>query len=422
MFAYQSSKQQVSFLKNSLNNSDSLKRGGFFNLKTKKAVICLVIITAMFSSFAALSSQMCYAVSVNGEYVGTVTEKRDAVDIINNIDQSVKKLQGDNTSAADQVDVSASFSFGNLPLNILRNKIINNLSGIVECWYLSVDGEPVARADSREELQGVLDKIVSLYASGEDVYADFNQNTLIAYGLVSEKLESDLDAVYEMLLPGSESGVSLDVRTIESEYTYSEVPYETIDEESDQYYPEETGTVMVRGENGITQIKTETISVNGEQVSQTVSQQVVQSPVNEVLAIGTREYAYESTGEFIWPTQGNITSYFGYRNVSVGSSNHKGLDIAGSYGQDIKAVDGGTVIYADWMNGYGYLVQVQHDNGDVTYYAHCSQLNVSVGDRVYQGQVISQMGNTGVSSGVHVHFEVRVDGKTAVDPLSYLPS
>jgi murein DD-endopeptidase MepM/ murein hydrolase activator NlpD len=66
------------------------------------------------------------------------------------------------------------------------------------------------------------------------------------------------------------------------------------------------------------------------------------------------------------------------------------------------------------------LVQIQHDNGDVTYYGHCSELLVQEGDRVYQGQVIACMGATGVASGVHLHFEIRQDG-TPIDPETVLP-
>jgi murein DD-endopeptidase MepM/ murein hydrolase activator NlpD len=122
---------------------------------------------------------------------------------------------------------------------------------------------------------------------------------------------------------------------------------------------------------------------------------------------------------FIWPTEGVITSKFGPR-TGFGSSNHQGIDIGGAYGESITAADGGLVIKADWYYGYGLLVQIQHDNGDVTYYGHCSELLVREGDRVYQGQVIAHMGETGQASGVHLHFEIR-QNDTPVNPLNILP-
>ena len=85
------------------------------------------------------------------------------------------------------------------------------------------------------------------------------------------------------------------------------------------------------------------------------------------------------------------------------------------------SADGGEVIYAGWNGGYGYLIKIDHVNtGLVTYYAHCSELYVSVGDRVYKGEHIAAMGSTGLSTGPHLHFGVQLHG-TFVDPLDYLP-
>ena len=84
------------------------------------------------------------------------------------------------------------------------------------------------------------------------------------------------------------------------------------------------------------------------------------------------------------------------------------------------AADGGEVIYAGWMGSYGYLVQIDHQNGYVTYYAHNSKLLVSVGDKVYKGEHIAEMGSTGRSTGNHCHFEVRYKGERQ-NPMNYLP-
>jgi len=128
----------------------------------------------------------------------------------------------------------------------------------------------------------------------------------------------------------------------------------------------------------------------------------------------------DSTGTYIWPTTGVISSHFGYRSPGVGSSYHKGIDIANDRGTDVWAADGGTVIYADWATGYGWFVKIEHDNGDVTCYAHLKKFIVEVGDKVSQGDIIGYMGNTGISSGPHLHFEVRLDGDKKVNPTKYL--
>jgi murein DD-endopeptidase MepM/ murein hydrolase activator NlpD len=114
-----------------------------------------------------------------------------------------------------------------------------------------------------------------------------------------------------------------------------------------------------------------------------------------------------------------VTSYFGGRYIFGRHSYHSGIDISASYGAAICAADGGTVTFAGWKGTYGKLVIITHDNGTKTYYAHNSSLLVSSGQKVYKGQQIAKAGSTGRSTGVHCHFEVRVNGN-AVNPLSYL--
>ena len=182
--------------------------------------------------------------------------------------------------------------------------------------------------------------------------------------------------------------------------------------------------VTSKGEYGKADVMAKTTYVNGEETERTILSSVtLKEPVTEQRLQGTKERpTWLPTGTFRWPTSGRITSYFGGRSSpgGIGSTNHKGIDIAGSYGTPIYAADGGTVTYAGWMGGYGYLVQISHGNGYVTYYGHNSSLLVSVGDHVYKGQQIARMGSTGNSTGNHCHFEVRYNG-VAKNPLNYLP-
>ena len=130
---------------------------------------------------------------------------------------------------------------------------------------------------------------------------------------------------------------------------------------------------------------------------------------------------WHPTGTFRWPVTGRITSRFGSRSSpgGIGSTNHKGIDIAAPKGTPVYAADGGTVTYAGWMSGYGYLVRINHGNGYETYYGHNSSLTVSVGQHVYKGQQIARVGSTGNSTGNHCHFEIRVNG-VAKNPLNDL--
>ena len=146
----------------------------------------------------------------------------------------------------------------------------------------------------------------------------------------------------------------------------------------------------------------------------------VREPTTTIKAVGTKEKPKTaSKGTYIWPVSGRITSYFGGRYIFGSYSYHSGLDIAVSYGTTVKAADGGTVTFAGYKGSYGNLVIITHDNGTQTYYAHNSSLLVSAGQKVYQGQAVAKAGSTGRSTGVHCHFEVRVNS-SAVNPLNYL--
>ncbi|MBC8016179.1 MAG: peptidoglycan DD-metalloendopeptidase family protein [Sporomusaceae bacterium] len=123
----------------------------------------------------------------------------------------------------------------------------------------------------------------------------------------------------------------------------------------------------------------------------------------------------------IWPTSGDVTSRFGWRNSPFGGGSdwHPGIDIANSSGTPIVATANGEVIQSEWYGGYGNMVHINHGNGITTVYGHNSQNLVHAGQVVKKGQVIAYLGNTGYSTGPHVHYEVRING-TAVNPDMFL--
>jgi murein DD-endopeptidase MepM/ murein hydrolase activator NlpD len=130
---------------------------------------------------------------------------------------------------------------------------------------------------------------------------------------------------------------------------------------------------------------------------------------------GTTAPPVGGSGVLQWPVSGPVTSGFGWRWGRM----HEGIDIAVPTGTPVGAAGSGTVIYAGWMGGYGYLVAIDHGGGLSTAYGHNSSVSVSVGQSVEAGQTIALAGSTGHSTGPHVHFETRVNGRP-VDPLTYL--
>jgi murein DD-endopeptidase MepM/ murein hydrolase activator NlpD len=123
----------------------------------------------------------------------------------------------------------------------------------------------------------------------------------------------------------------------------------------------------------------------------------------------------------IWPTSGEVTSPFGWRNSPWGGGQelHPGIDIANSMGTPIFATADGEVVLSGWSGGYGNIVQINHGKGIETIYGHNSRVIVSAGQVVKKGQVIAYLGSTGRSTGPHLHYEVRVNG-AAVDPIRFL--
>lgn len=122
-------------------------------------------------------------------------------------------------------------------------------------------------------------------------------------------------------------------------------------------------------------------------------------------------------GVFIWPTNNHFLSGYDYNP----GANHSGIDIDGDTGDPVYAADNGVVVYAGWNNwGYGNVVVINHGNGWQTLYAHLSSYSVSCGQSVYQTNLIGAVGNTGNSSGAHLHYEMMYNG-TKVNPHDYLP-
>ena len=127
-----------------------------------------------------------------------------------------------------------------------------------------------------------------------------------------------------------------------------------------------------------------------------------------------------ATGSMVRPTPGFVTSPFGWRIHPIFHVRkfHMGVDLNGHYGEPIHAADGGRVIYASWMTGYGNTIIIDHGRGISTLYAHQSRLLITSGP-VSKGQVIGYVGSTGYSTGPHLHFEVRIHGNP-VNPLGYI--
>ena len=140
------------------------------------------------------------------------------------------------------------------------------------------------------------------------------------------------------------------------------------------------------------------------------------------VGIGLDRAALDGIPHFILPVVGRPSSGYGLRADPIhgGSVNHPGFDLAAPTGTEVSAAARGTVVHAGPAGTYGNLVTVRHDNGFESRYAHLSEVDVKVDDQVEAGQELGKVGTTGYSTGPHLHFEVRHDGKP-IDPAPLLP-
>lgn len=143
---------------------------------------------------------------------------------------------------------------------------------------------------------------------------------------------------------------------------------------------------------------------------------------NYLLELKNKSNSTYVGGELLWPTKlsnKKISSYYGWRKLFGKDDFHLGIDIPAPNGDPVYAANAGTVLKSVWHYSYGYYILIDHGGGRSTLYAHNSSLLVKAGDTVTRGQQIAKVGTTGTSTGYHIHFEVRIDGK-ATNPLGYV--
>ncbi len=238
-----------------------------------------------------------------------------------------------------------------------------------------------------------------------DIYTDDNT------GIATEAVQGDTVCVHLTVNPVS-------VKMVESGKMKEIIKFETIKKETDEYYQGDT-FVEQEGVDGVQIFSGKITKVGGKVTKREESEpiEIITEKKDKIILVGTAEKPKTApTGTFAMPLDNiHVTCEFGPR----WGSTHKGIDLGAPTGTPIYASDGGTVIRAGWYGGYGNCIDIDHGRGYVTRYGHCSSIDVNVGDQVYQGQYIGDVGNTGFSFGSHLHFEVRENG-VPYNPRPYL--
>lgn len=338
-----------------------------------------------------------YGIFINNALYTTVESEATAKQVLKNVQSDYVKKESENLQ----------YEKIGFKENVEIRQIDSKLA------YISSEKQATKKIMSGGEKE-----VVYEVKSGDTIYGiceklDVTWNEL-------KKMNPDLEE--ESIYPGDEillnrATAAVTVRTVEKAIFGEKVKYETKYEESSDMY-EGDSRVKQEGEYGKVVVTARLTREDGEIVERVdLKKETITEPVTEIIVKGTAPRPKTlPTGTLKYPVYGAVlTSEFGWR----WGRNHDGVDWGCSVGTPLYAADGGTVTYAGWFGGYGLYVEISHGSGVSTAYAHCNDIYVSVGEAVYQGQQIAASGNTGNSTGPHLHFEVMINGSPQ-DPFQYL--
>lgn len=460
-------------LKFDINQTKLLKNKFSKKIVNKKRFIiscsafALLAITGIYLWLAGTA----YTMKINGVEIGKVKNQKVAEAAVQTLKlqlQDQNKCEVSFTSDIIYTETRASKK-ELLQGATLEEALKKSLKYSLQAFTIYVNGNPVATLRTKEIADAVLKEIQSVYLKTADqsklkevgfaekveikpeftelakIMAKEDTVTFLAKGTNEVKIHTiesgesfwSIARRYKMNLedlkranPGVDSekikiGQTLNlilpkplisVKTVETIQAIENAPYEQKVEYSNSMYKDET-SIKVKGQYGEKEVVADVIKVNGIETGRTIlSEKLIKEPKTQIIVKGTKDPPpKKGTGTFSFPSRGSITSRFGLR----WGRRHEGIDIAAPIGTPVKASDGGVVIWVGYDGGYGKLVKVDHGAGYISCYGHLSKYYVKVGQKVYKGQKIAAVGNTGRSTGPHLHFEIRKNG-VAKNPMSYL--
>lgn len=358
------------------------------------------------------------ALHIDGDIVGHFKDKETAEKVIESykakfVSEDVLKAldvdkQGDNEepqelelgdSLIEEVKLSKDITFSEEKAN--PDDILDHKQGVKLLEKGTIE-EKVHKVQEGDVLGG----IASQYDLTVDQLLDLNPS-----------LEEDSLLQIDQEIHVTEPKPLVDVVVKEQKKVEEKVPHETEILESKEMYEGEE-KVKQKGDHGTKEVLYKLEIVN-DQVAEKeiVEEKVTKEPTKEIVMKGTKVIPSRGTGHLAWPAIGGyVSSYKGER----WGRQHKGIDIARPSNRAILAADHGVVTSAGYNSGgYGNKIEINHNNGMKTIYAHLDSISVKPGQKVEKGMEIGVMGSTGRSTGVHLHFEVYKNGKLK-DPMSYL--
>ena len=378
----------------------------------RRGLCALAVFVPLLFVPGALLTRAGTLVLADGRPLGLIEDAAALPAAVTALEQSASALAG--------ADYTLPVSIKTRPLRAASSLFLTEeelQAGLIEASgeldtlaVISVDGKQAGVCRSAEDAQAVLDRVMAQHTTAADKNASFVQDVRVDTVVAQAALAQDTGALLTQLSP------RLDVSATRS-VTYTEaIPYETITRENDTLDQTYRATVQ-EGSEGEAVVTAQIETLDGEEQRRTIlARTVLSQATNEIVEIGTRNVGI-GTGDFMVPVSSyTFTSGFKMRWGRL----HGGVDLAVPEGTPVYAADNGKVIVAGNLgDGYGNYIILDHQNGYKTLYAHNSELLVSVGDVVAQGEQIALSGNTGNSTGPHVHFEIQVNDEK-VDPQQFV--
>ena len=422
------------------NNIDIVEEARVVSERMSKEELEGAIYSTLFDCVTDRETATAYTVRID-DYTVTLATKDEVVELMEKVAAKYdedKQFQVQLKAAQDDYSVYAvdivESGIKDTDIDIVASAMDSTSTGTADDDATGVDGiqtisfaEEVVVNETLAENATILTvdeayEEITKEKAAKGIYVVVSGDCLSA---IARKCEISLDELYslnpqipdnDLIIPGDE----LVVMVPESEISVVVVERKTYEEEYEaevQYVDDNTAyrgqnTVISEGSAGYHRVTADITYVNGTQTElEYVEETILVESQPKVVAVGTL-----TPPTYLRPiTGGTMTSAFGLRR----GKQHTGIDWGIPTGTEVRAAAGGVVTRASWYNGYGYCVDIKHSDGSMTRYAHLSSFLVSVGQTVSQGQPIAKSGNTGNSTGPHLHFEIIIKG-TAVNPLNYV--
>ena len=378
--------------------------------KKRRAALLLVILSAaiILPSFPFSTLTLAYEVKLEDEVVGYVATEKEA-------DKATalanKKVAG-NVEEKVETTVKVVANDDIVDANTISKKIIKS-DAVTDGYGIYADGVCVAGAKDKKALEDALEqyKLDCLIGTRADVIVFAEQIE------IKECVTTDTNTNEKYIVKALKKSLTKQLGFYQTKLVTTK--YKTIKRNDSSIYKGTTRT-SVYGKNGKAIQKSVVLYDQNDKKVDTIvlSKEVLQKKTDAVVLVGTKELPkVTAKGRYLWPvpSYSYVSSEYGQRHGRL----HKGIDIIAPYGVDILAAANGTVTRASWYESYGYCIDIKHADGNTTRYAHCSSLNVAVGEQVVMGQVIGFVGSTGRSTANHLHFEV-VSGGSYINPRSYI--